>query len=236
MHEGVAELSDRWRRARRYALGSLAPAPDGDETAHMVAAWGVDADAAQRRMFDVSYALGRGFRTFHRVDLTVPDLVSALPRLGAPCLDGGIRQEGTAALSGRPACAQAGPAVCALWREAIGGLVSGLSSSVRHTRLRSASPDCADLVHVAFDEPFRYAPVPEDLRPALDLAVGRVQQAVPGAEVHFLGLVDGALAVRTASPSSGSCAVRLDDLVAARVRQVLPDVAVRNATPRPVLA
>lgn len=226
-----ADLRDRWARARRAAL------PEGEdaEDVRALALLAGDADPSLRRVFDHSYRLGRSFSRWARADLTLVDLERLLPELGAPCLERGFTRAGDrrSSLARRPACGPEAP--CAWWREAIGGLVSGLSSSVRHTRVAAGEGGCIDLLHVDHDDPARHAPVPEDLDRALSGAIAKIGRVVPGTTVEVLGLQEGALCVQVHAGAS-SCAFDVPTLALGVLRHALPGVVVRDATPRPVLS
>lgn len=234
----AADLSDRWRRARVSALRRIAPESPAEtpEAALIPLVIARDLEGAERAVFEVSLALGRSFQRWSRTDLTLPDLAGLLPALGAPCLEQGFsRVPGELSCrSARAACDT--PGACSYWREALHGLVSGLSSAVRYTRVASGAHggQCADLLHVDALSPHRLAPVPEALQPTLDRVAQKLERVVPGARVVWLGLQDGALLVETHQPASG-CGLNIDQLLLGSLRRALPDLPVKNATPRPVL-
>lgn len=131
MHEIIADLAERWWRARRSALRATWPAAAAasreDEEALVAGALEQGADDLLRRVFDVSLRLGEGFRRHHRMDLPLDDLAVVLPLLGAPCASRSWRRtdKEPALVGARPGCPAAlvHPRACDYWREAIGGLV-----------------------------------------------------------------------------------------------------------------
>ena len=233
----ATDLADRWTRARCAALRDVLGEPGAGltEPALFARAWAKDEDAVERRVFDNSLALGRSFRAFTRTDLTLVDLEALLPELGCPCTSEGLRRvPGELASRTRRDPCEGGATTgwCRYWRESLQGLVSGLSTSIRHSRAER----CVDVLHVDAESPFRLMPVPLELQPMLDRIARRVSDFLPGARVEFLGLQEGSLCVRTHSPAS-PCAggPDIDSLVGDLLRRAAPDLPLRNATPRPVM-
>lgn len=206
----------------------------------VAAAGNVDREGLLRRVFDHSYGLGSSFRQFHRVDLTLVDLESILPTLGSPCMYPGFtRVEGrvTSRTERAPCGGQvAVPDLCTWWREAFLGLVSGLSTGVYASRVESppSSARCVDLLHVDARSPFRLAPVPDSLAPALDKAAQKLARISPGTRLEVLGMNDGALHVQLHRTSAG-CGLDMDRMLLRTLERSLPGVPIRDATPRSVL-
>lgn len=237
--ELAGELALRWRRARRAALRTLAPelSADTPDAQLLASAWAADPEAAQRRVFDNSFTLGRGFCSTYRVDLTLGDLTALLPRLGAPCVAELARVEGApAARSARSPCAECGPAACAVWREALQGLVSGLSTTVYTSRVHSGAADgrCADLLHLEAQSELRYAPIPPDLQPTLHRTLEKMGRIAPESRLEVLGLVEGVLHIRLHSPTSG-CGLDQHHIARRLLERALPGLQVQDASPRAVL-
>lgn len=235
----LADLAGRWARARVAALRSVVPDAGAalDEPALRALAWARDPDATQRRLFDNSFRLARSFAAWTRSDLTLLDLEGALPALGAPCLRAFARLPEVAASRSQGApCAQASPEACAAWREAIQGLVSGLASAVRVTRVRSGCTDggCEELLHVDARLPEVFAPVPEALLPALDRALARLGRTWPEARVEVHGLREGELCVALEVGEAG-CGLDPRGLMLGLLRRQLPGTPIRDVSPRPVL-
>lgn len=232
------DLSDRWRRARRSALHRVVPeaALDVPEAELVPLAMVRDLPETERAVFEVSLALGTSFCRWSRTDLTLTDLARLLPAIGAPCSAMGFARVGDelASRSERPACDT--PGACTYWREALHGLVSGLSSSVRYSRVSSGPQAgvCVDLLHVDAQSPHRLAPIPDEIRPTLEQIAEKVLRVVPGARVQWLGLREGALCFEAHQPSSG-CTLDIQPLILSSLRRALPDLPIQNATPRPVI-
>ncbi len=247
MDEALVDLADRWRRARDAALRPFAPA-DTEPAALLATALESlragqplesAADEAQRRAFDNSLRLGRGFARTYGVELTLEQLREVLPRLGVPCLHGAVREiEGGFYLE-RSGCALGplGPAACDFMREAIHGLVLGITGDLRHARHESrghGGETCVDLLHADSASALRFGPIPEATREVLD-GVTRVARMFDSAsEITFLGVSENVLTYRI-DRRAGPGDVSVRALVERTVRRKLPALSLQEISPRPVL-
>lgn len=224
----LEDLAGRWRAARAAANDPAADLPE-----------------RLRRAFDHSLRLGKGFARLHGpVDPErLPDL---LARLGSPCLAGRWSEVETEAgfWLERPPCERAASVEhCDHWREAIDGLVLGLTGGVRHTRHHSAghgSDRCLDLFYANPESPLRYGELPATMARGLGSVRGLVQQ-FKGADVVFLGCSEGELLYQLRAPSrdSANCgqggAQPLQHIVERCLRKHFPALKPRELSPRPVL-
>lgn len=234
----VGELARRWGGARRAALRTIVPeVPAGaTEDELLDAATAEDREAVLRRVFDNSHTLGIGFRRFHRVDLTLTDLSRLLPLLGAPCPASGLERDPRARESRSARLSCAAPR-CDYWREALHGLVSGLSTSVYYSRVKSPAagdPDCVDLLHVDARSEARLQPVSEAMRASLAPVIDSVARVSPGSTVELLGLAEGALYVQLHRVDA-TCGLDLFPFLRHGVERAIPGLEVRDAGPRSVL-
>ena len=245
-HEGAspfADLAARWRHARRAALRELVPdatdeTPDADLTDRALRA---DAARAEKRVFENSLLLGRGFARYHGEELSLGDLPRAFPELRSPCTDGvwEVSDDEPALTLVRPGCSEGGrtPQACGLWREAISGLVLGLTGGILHSRIESihrGGARCADVLHVDPESPLRIGPIPPAIARELE-SVTRVARTFDSTqEVEFLGLSEGVLLYRV-HKGTGS---RLDvtSLVTRTVSRRLPGLRAQECSPRAVFA
>jgi hypothetical protein len=246
----TTDLGRRWQRARRAARAAEVPEPscspsDVDDAAILIAAPAAAAAAAQRGVFDNSRRLGDGFRRFHGAELTLAELPMVLAQLAAAsatCLRGTWTQapdEDTLLLerTGCPAGA-GGPRSCDWWREAISGLVLGVTGGLRHARHCSVghgADRCIDVFHVDPQSPRRYGPIPDDMRAQLAAVARSVAILDASCTVEFLGLSDDVLYYRLPTADCGG-SVRGQPLVERSVRRRFPRVSLCEVTPRPVLA
>jgi|CXWL01.1.fsa_nt_gi hypothetical protein len=224
----LAELAVRWRDARAAAIHS-----PGDERAQ------------QRCAFDNSLRLGQGFARFHRAEVNPRHLPEVLAQLDAPCLQGSwseVDDEAGYWLARPPCRERAAAGFCDHWRDAIDGLVLGLTGGVRHTRHQSAGHGgtrCLDVFYADPESSLRYGVLPPELAEGLASVRKLVQQFKGGAEVKFLGVSEGELLYELYVPrGEGACgggSQTLQQIVERCLRKHFPALTPRELSPRPVL-
>ncbi len=239
----VADLAERWGFARCAAVRAAVPdLPLGLAHDALVAlALERDPDAVLREVFDVSRRLGAGFRAFHRVDLPLDDLCDVLPRLGVPCVARRwVRIAGEAACRGeRRGCQDRAlhSRACAFWREAVEGLVLGITSEIRfarHASREAGDARCVDVLHVHPQSASRFGPIPAHVRDELERIRRTACALDPTLEVVFLGISEQVLYYRAARGAGG--AAHASSTIEPAVRRRFPGLALREISPRPVLA
>ncbi len=244
MDAELGDLSQRWQFARRAALRSVLPESTGAESydALLVAALAADAEKAIKAGFDNSLRLGAGFARFYGTELPLHTLPDALASLGVPCLAGDYRRdEDEPALwlerAGCPSGAL-GPHACRFYREAIDGLVLGLTGGILHARHESSGAGgarCVDVFYLDPESDLRFAPIPDEMVGPLESVRKQARAFNARAEVTFVGMSEGVLYYREGSAyEPGSVSVR--SLVERGVRRRFPDLALREISPRSVLA
>jgi hypothetical protein len=260
--EVLADLADRWRRARRSACEAALREAAATEATEVASRWTaatqveerLDDDAllalalercgelTLRRLFDVSRRLGEGFRQFHRVDLPLADLARTLPVMGVACAERVWTDipDDAARRGARSGCelARVHPRACEAYREALQGLVTGLSSSVwfaRHASRGAGDDECVDVLHVHPQSPSRFGPIPEALRAGLDAARRTACALDPALEIELLGVSEGVLYYR-AQRRGGVAEGQVTSSFEHHVRRRFPSLALREMSPRPVLS
>lgn len=249
------DLAGRWRRARHDALLAVfaehpASKPElagdpGDE-ALLRRALALDVDLALRKVFDNSRRLGEGFRRFYGRSLELPELPMALGILGqtdAACLAGSFTtaDDEPALELTRDGCqwADHGAPACNWWREAINGLILGLTGDLRHARHASrghGDPCCVDAIHADPESRRRFGPIPDDLRQGLADVARMVVSFDSTARVEFLGVSEGVLYYQLpASCGVDRSRIRPQPLLERGVQRRFPQLALREVTPRSVL-
>lgn len=244
MENGAAtvDLAERWRRARRAAVAAiLGPvSPESEEASLFECAGEAHAVELNRLLFENSARLGEGFRRYYRKRIELEELPRLLPALGSPCLRGAwkpVEGEGAWQLEREP-CREACTAVhCDAWREAIDGLVLGLTGEVRHTRhasLGHRQSRCVDLVYSKPDSPLRFGSIPGELRPVLDSIGAFAKSFRGGVEVTWLGLSEGVLLYEL---STLDCAAKepVQMLLEQTLQKRLPGLELRELSPKAVL-
>jgi hypothetical protein len=237
----TADLADRWRRARIAALASLLPATDtrasNDELALLTRALAVDGAEAYRRVFDNSLRLGQGCARWFGHEPALGELPALLSELQSSCLRGQWQPcEGEAALTlSRIGCEASG--ACDYWREAIDGLVLGLSGGIRHARHHSCGhggSSCVDVIYVDPESPLRFGSIPEPMQAGLERVRGTARHFDSSIDVKYLGVSEGVLLYQI---ERSGCGGELDvgAVIEKGLRKRFPDLALREISPRPVL-
>ncbi|MBI2392334.1 MAG: hypothetical protein HYV09_22295 [Deltaproteobacteria bacterium] len=242
--EEISDLAARFRHARRAALRAvLADANEAESEETLLARALAEADSPkiERRVFENCLALGEGFARFYGATLSLADLPGVLPELDSPCLDGVFAVPGAdpALTLLREGCSSPhNGRVCSYWREAIQGLVLGVTGGVitaRHESRGGGNERCVDVFHVDPLSPRRFGPIPDDARDAL-AAVHRLARAFDSSiDLDFLGINESVLHYRVRRRDlAGDFSVSA--LVERSVRRLLPHLSVREVTDRAVLA
>lgn len=230
----LEELGDRWARARRAALHAVAGRVDGEsDDALAERAFEVDALEAARVTFDNSLLLGKGFRR-HHAQVSFGELGPTLAALKSPCLRGEWRphaREAAWVLERSPCggCA----AVCDAWREALDGLVLGLSGDGRATRHRSGGhgdASCVDVIYLDPQSRLRFGFIPDSMREGLD-AVEKFLGSLKGTRVRFLGVSEGVLAYELDVEGCGGTEA-VTALLTRAVKSRWPGLTPRDVSPR----
>lgn len=230
----LEELGQRWARARRAALRAVAGQVDGEADRQLtLRAFEVDALEASRKTFDNSLVLGQQFRR-RQGPVPFAALGATLASLSSECLRGAWKahaREPAWVLERTPCSGCA--SVCDAWREALDGLVLGLSGEGRATRHRSGGhgdATCVDVIYLDPESPLRFGFIPDAMREGLD-AVSRFLNGLKGTRVRFLGVSEGVLAYELDVDGCGgteAVTALLTRAVAAR----WPDLRVRDVSPR----
>ena len=235
----VEELAARWRLARRAACVAVT-GPDGgslDDDALVRLALTLDPARTLRGLYDNCLRLGEGYAAFHRGSVAQGELPALLGALGVPCLTGAWRSPSGAPAHflERPGCADVG--TCDAWREAIDGLVVGLSGAhhARHRSCGHGDRSCIDVVFTDARSPLRFGPIPEPLGPVLEQVRQTVRRFNSTAEVTFLGLSEGELFYELHAGPLATSNVDVGELLRREVRRRAPEVTLREAGARAVL-
>lgn len=245
----LVELAARWRRARRSALhgpGAAEAGLDEEATLQRLATDPAGLTSALRRTFDHSRRLGEGFARFRGAPVPPEVLPEVLSALGLPCLEGrweAIEEEPGFRLQRPPCRASASAACCDHAREAVDGLVLGMTDGVLHARHESAGHGGARCVDVLYGDPqssLRHGPVPAEHGPALALVQAEVARFKRGASLEILGVREGELHYELTDPASrrdgcGGCGDLLPRFAESSLLRHLPTLVPRELSPRPVL-
>lgn len=236
------ELGARWGRARRAALRAvLDDCADESESVLAVRAADRNRELLLASVFGNSRRLGEGFCRYHDVTITLESLPGLLTELDeVPCLRNVWQTvpNDAAAVCEQDGCGElVTGALCDYWREAIEGLVLGLTHDVRYARHRSRGHGdalCRSALFTSATSPRRFGEIPEAMQSALDGLRRRLALMNAAASPRFLGLSEGVLfyeLARAGHPDAPAVAPVLARFVTER----FPGVSVRDVTPRAVM-
>ena len=246
------DLDHRWRTARRAALAGVTGEVSGDatgpgdapETPWMLAlAFSAGRGGLLRQVYDNGLRLGRSFVRFHGGPVGPDALGALLAGLDAPCLRGRLRADealGGALVLDRVPCDAVQKDTCDYWREAIAGLVHGLTDGLHFTRHDSAgrgAERCRDVVSARAQGPGRFAALTEEETAALAAATVALRLLAPGLRIVFEGRLEDVIVYRRfgegCEDSAGPAAeVTLHEVLA----RFLPGRVFLDVSPRAVLA
>jgi hypothetical protein len=239
-----SDLAKRWRSARRAALRAVLLESQDSQTEQqlLVEALSTDAERVLRLVFDNSLTLGEGFRAYFRVDVPLTDLVSLLPLLETPCLPSSWTRHDDPPhhRTERTGChiGLLHDRACDYFREAIQGLVLGLTGTVYHARYESlghGGKRCVDALYVQSQSPARFGPIPESLRLGLEQVQRTARMFDSSVRLDFLGLSENTLSY-TLESGDGPGNLHLTTVVEQALRRRYPDLITRDASPRAVLS
>lgn len=237
----TSDLDRRWRLARAAALsGVVGPGVDPleDEPWAISLAMSAASEATLRLVYDNGRRLGLGFARFHGGPVASKDLRALLGGLTSPCLRGAWAAEPNDALCLRRAkCADAERGTCDFWREALSGLIHGLTEDLIH--VRHASPagggDCLDVVHGDPEGPWRFAALDADLASRLEAAQVTLRVLAPGVRVVFKGALEGVVQYERLGEGCGPEAMPDAATFDAILERFAPGTGFRDISPRAVL-
>jgi len=235
--EHVRDLATRWSNARVAALKKvLAEAHPESEPQWALRALSLDSKQTLKNVFDNSLALGRSFCRHHGLVLERADLVAVLPHLEVECTDRHAGHEEAFAALARTPCPNV--SVCDYFREAIDGLVLGLSDGeVFHRRHRSAGhadETCMDVLFepAAGTDALRFGAIPQALSTELD-ALARRLRLMPGINVRFAGVSEGVLSYEILTAGTDIAA---DAVVKTQISRRFPQLTPRSVAPLAVIS
>jgi hypothetical protein len=238
-----ADLLVRFAAARLAALQETLgfARPTTDERSALDSVPPEQRDALARRVYWNAWRLGRSAARAHG-EVNEPErLCALLGASGLDCARGTWRADGTRRRLEREGCPTGealGIAACDFFREALDGLVSGLSGRLRFARLASrghGAQSCADVVYSERDPTARSGPVPAEVSRQFAQPIARLR--VLGVSVELLGLAENRLHVEVAGLHAARCGPTglYFDLLADHLVRHFPDLVLVDASPRAVM-
>lgn len=198
----VQDLGARWKVAREYAFREVLKSRVREDE------FLLDINSLEEEKFDEllksvflnSRNLGRSYQKSKNLSWEKSDFATYAGRLGSPCFQGTWETKPSAQVLNRKGCTsgrQIGHRYCQYWREAIDGLVVGISDEVGFVRNSSVAVNDDECIDVFFDEESsptdaiwsnsnKWGALPENLR--IDLEAIQQKFSEMKIDLKFLGL------------------------------------------------
>lgn len=153
----IQELRERWFRSRVAALKKIFNQVLSEDDFFLNINLQSEEDFEQllKLIFLNSRNLGISYQKLYQLTWEKKDFTVFLKKLGSPCLLGDWDEKNTAHVLSRNGCNQgklSGSRYCQYWREAIDGLVVGISDDVGFVRNSSIAAGDETCIDVFFDE------------------------------------------------------------------------------------
>jgi len=204
--------------------------------------------AALRAIFNVGGLFASSMGRYYRREWTMEEAARLAAFSGSPCFGRPWKQilksESSETLgvgSERYACAEGLTQSfhCEYWKDALEGLLSGLSGSLylsRHENGRNDARQCLDWIYPTRESPLKFGPLPDDLKALVTVISERFERAK--VVLRVWGLSEGNLYYQMDSALTGFCGPgkRLFEGDFKKAVAVLyPQLGYVDVTPRAVL-
>ena len=244
----IRELKDRWLRAREASFNKIF-SKKKSENEFLAELDGIEADQFEeflKSVFLNSRNLGVSYQKSKNLTWEKSDFTDFAKELGSPCLVGTWEKKTSAHVLSRSGCSggkSVGLRYCQYWREAIDGLVVGISDEVGFVRSCAVSIGEDSCVDVFFDEesqptdaiwnnPNKWGVLPEDIKADLDfiqLKFGEMK-----IDLKFLGLSERNLLYKLEPKENltcGSAGNVYRNYLEKLVKEKLPHYNLKDASP-----
>jgi len=190
--------------------------------------------------------LGLGYQRAYRIKWERRDFSVLGASLGSPCLAGSWEEKQTAHVLSRSGCVggtRGGRRFCQYWREAIDGLVAGISDEVGYVRNSSISIGDSQCLDVFFDEEAsptdaiwrnsnKWGELPPVILPDLDSIQKKFSEMK--IDLKFLGLSEKMLTYKLEPKENltcGSAGTVYRNHLEKLVREKFPSFSLKDASP-----
>ncbi len=250
----LQDFAKRWHRGRLTSIASTLGRQipfDVSEVDLIFEISGKDSDvqkAALRAVYHTGGLLASSMSLYYRKNWTMEDVASLAAFSGSPCF--GRQWElnpkpsdketiGVGLL--RASCAEgvSNNFHCEYWKEALDGLVTGLSDQLflsRHSSAKSRTGSCTDWLYPSRMSPLKYGPLPEELKELVQEISQRLEKSK--IVLRVWGLSEGILYYQMESVLIGFCGPgkRLfEDDFKKIILKKYPDMNFFDVTPRAVM-
>lgn len=244
----LAELKDRWKKARCRAFKDVRPLNSSeDELLCCISNFSdFDFEKILKNVFLNSQKLGRSYQKAFGLSWERQDFVRYLSDLDSPCGKGSWSEFIDASSWVRTGCHGGkayGSRFCQYWREAFDGLVMGLSENerfVRHQSIMAGDAECLDIIYTestdtstsVWENQNKWGRIPHEI--ASDLSMVEQKFRHMHAEIKFLGVRERILYYRVESIGGKSCGGGISVIRAfleKTLKEMFPDLTSQDASP-----
>lgn len=248
VEKSLTDLRDRWQRARQSALDKSLSAQVSEAMFFSKLSEISDEQFEEllKLVFLNSRNLGKSYQKSLQVVWEASDFVEHLQKLGSPCFQGTWQTKQNSVSLARAGCAggqAAGSRFCQYWREALDGLVMGISDHeryMRHSSIGSGDHLCVDVIYqdeeisasVIWDNQMRWGPLPEPIQPELQ----KIKEKFLNMKIDlsFLGISEMNLYYKMESKENLTCGTSgtlFRGMLEKAVQKKFPQYVLKDASP-----
>lgn len=248
LNQSIHNLKSRWEKSRRAAYFSVVGVQI-DEANYLINLPSLNEENFEsllKQLFLNSRNLGQSYQKNFGLMWEQEDFINHLSQLGSPCFSGAWERRASASVLIRSGCSQGrelGTRVCQYWREAADGLVIGLSEGdrfVRHCSVESGDATCVDVIYqdeatpsdAIWESENRWGPLPQELNSTLKIIEENFDKLK--VDLSFLGISEKNLFYKLEPRENltcGSSGTIFRTLLQEKVKKVMPDLHLRDASP-----
>lgn len=238
-----ADFDDRWKRARmaaqRKALGALT---HENEELNLKAVSHEQREDLLRAVFENSKRLGESIRWHFGAEWEISDFYDVISKLDFQCFKGSWKTINEGVVLERAGCdaeRHCGSYACDYFKEAMEGLVLGVSNEVtfaRHESRGHGSQDCKDLFLNCNADELTFAPLTKELIAILEVVNGRMTGE--GVEVTSPGQAEGVLYYSWRIHRGESCrdvSSLVEKALTLALTESLVETKIKDITPRAII-
>jgi len=243
----IFDLRQRWEKSRLSAIRTLTTFQTEFEFFKQISTLSeTEFDSLIKKIFLNSKTLGMGYQKKYSIVWERSDISIYFQNLGSPCLMGGWDLRKTANVLTRFGCQDGklyGGRVCLYWREAIDGLVLGLSEDVgfvRHASFNSGGDNCVDIFYqeeknltdAIWSSPYRWGKISKDMLETLLVIENKFLEYK--IKLKFLGQTEQNLFYKMESKENLICGATgsiYRNILESSVKDKFPAVQLQDASP-----
>lgn len=245
--ESLPDLDARWKLARISAIMKVKPIDNEDLFLSSLSSYEKeDFENVLKGVFLNSRKLGVSYQRYTQITWERSDFKKYFQFLKSPCLQGNWESKKNGDALVRNGCSEGksyGSLYCQYWREALDGLVLGLSDDAgyaRHSAITSGDKTCLDvfyedqkhLTDAIWSNEHRWGELPSEIIPQLDDMKLEFQKL--GIELDFLGVKESELYYKLESKKHLICGATGNiyrHMLEKKTSEFLPNLKLKDASP-----